>query len=145
MDLVAIGNKVVIYGGTATKVYNDIRIVDSLDYQWKMLKDDTETTDFKARFGHSCNNFERYLVIFGGVGPYNKKMKRRSGFSETIMFDIETGKYCKFDGGKTSLQAEISESKAKKTKLQESTKASGWFRATLTDIEKRENERNAMK
>ena len=141
MDMAAIGNKVVIYGGAATKVHNDIRIVDTLDYQWKMLKDDTETTDFKARFGHTCDAFERYLVIFGGVGPYNPKMKKRAGFAETIVFDIETNKYCKFDGGKTSLQAEISEMKAKKSKVAESTKmSSGWLWGALGEIERNEKE-----
>ena len=124
MDIITLGNKLVVYGGAATGVYNDVRIVDLHDYQWKVLKQDGESLDFKARFGHSCNGFERYVIIFGGCGPYQAKLKKRSCFQETIAFDIETGKYCKFDGSKASLQAEISEMKTKNMKALNATNES---------------------
>ena len=114
MDMVPIGNKFITYGGVAARVFNDIRAIDSLDFVWKVMKDDVETPQFQGRFGHSCNVFERYIIIFGGCGPYSMKLKRRACFSETIAFDIETGKYCKFDGGPASLQAEMSELRTSK-------------------------------
>jgi len=81
-----------------------------------VLKEDVELPDWKSRFAHSCNGFERYIFIFGGCGPYSAKLKSRAVFQETIAFDIETGKYCKFDGGRVSLQAEISDLKTQKLK-----------------------------
>ena len=114
MDIITVGNKLILYGGVAARVYNDVRSLDSLDYIWKVLKEDGELPDWKSRFGHSCNGFERYIFIFGGCGPYSAKLKSRTVFQETIAFDIETGKYCKFDGGRVSLQAEISDLKTQK-------------------------------
>lgn len=86
------------------------------------MKDDVELPDFPGRFGHSGCGFERYLVIFGGCGPYSKKLKKRNSYHDTVMYDIEANKYFKFDGGPASLQAELSElrtvaSRQKKGKL----------------------------
>ena len=114
MDIVPIGNKFITYGGVAARVFNDIRAIDSHDFVWKVLKEDVESPTFQGRFGHTCSVFERYVIIFGGCGPYSMKLKRRACFQETIAFDIETGKICKFDGGRSSLQAEMSELKTQK-------------------------------
>ena len=111
MDVIPIGSKFVTYGGAAANVFNDIRSVDSVDLVWKVLKEDFEAHDFAGRFGHTACGFERYLVIFGGCGPYSKKLKKRSNYQDMICYDIETGKYVKFDGGPASLQAEFSELK----------------------------------
>ena len=51
--------------------------------------------------------FERYLVIFGGCGPYQHKLKKRNCFQDVIVYDTQTGCYVKFDGGPASLAAEI--------------------------------------
>lgn len=77
MDIVSIGNKIVLYGGVATRVYNDLRSFDSLDHVWKVLKEDVEVHDFSGRFGHSISKFDRFVVIFGGCGPYSKTLKKR--------------------------------------------------------------------
>lgn len=116
MGIFAIGNKFITYGGAAANVFNDIRSLNSVDFEWKVLKENVEHHDFPGRFGHVGCGFERYMVIFGGCGPYSKKLKKRNSYNDTIMFDIETGKYVKFDGGKTSLQAEIYELKNQKKK-----------------------------
>ena len=116
MDVFPLGNKFITYGGTAANVFNDIRSLDSVDFVWKILKDNVELHDFPARFGHSGCGFERYLVIFGGCGPYSKKLKKRSSYQDTILYDIETGRYFKFDGGPASLQAEFSEMRSQKSR-----------------------------
>ena len=90
MDIFPIGQKFITYGGTAANVFNDIRSVDSVDFVWSVLKEDYELHDFQGRFGHTGAGFERYLVIFGGCGPYSKKLKKRQSFQEMIVFDIET-------------------------------------------------------
>ena len=101
---VALGNRFITYGGSASTILNDIRCLDSDDdYIWKILKPDVDLPDFPGRFGHSMCVFERYLVIFGGCGPYSNKLKKRSRFQDTICFDTETGKYCKFDGGQNDV------------------------------------------
>ena len=114
MSVVPIGNKFITYGGTAANVFNDIRSLDSVDFVWKSLRENVELPDFAARFGHTGCAFERYIVIFGGCGSYNSKLKTRSFYQDTIFYDIETKKYMKFDGGKIELQSEISELLAKR-------------------------------
>ena len=103
MDVFSVGQKFITYGGTSATVFNDIRSLDSVDFIWKVLKEDVELHDFPGRFGHSACGFERYMVIFGGCGPYSRKLKKRNSYQEIIVFDIETGKYVKFDGGPSSL------------------------------------------
>lgn len=115
MDVVSFGNKVVMYGGVAVRVFNDIRSLETIEYTWKVLKDDQELPDFYSRFGHSCNGFDRYIFIFGGCGPYSRQLKKRNCFNETIVFDIEQGKYCKIEGSKASLQSELYEHKYQKS------------------------------
>ena len=87
MDVVSIGNKFIIYGGTAANVYNDIRSLDSLSHEWKVLRTNQELHDFPGRFSHSMGIFERYLVIFGGCGPYQHKLKKRNCFQDVFMYD----------------------------------------------------------
>ena len=89
MDVSSIGNKFIVYGGTAVNVFNDIRSVDSTDFEWKILKENTESHAFPARFAHTAAQFDKYVVIFGGCGPYLRKLKRRNCFQDVIMFDIE--------------------------------------------------------
>ena len=48
------GSKFIVYGGTAANVFNDIRSVDSYDYEWKVIKDDTQSHAFPARFAHTA-------------------------------------------------------------------------------------------
>ena len=74
----SLGNKFLMYGGTGTSVYNDIRSLDCLNNEWKILRPNWELHDFPGRFGHSMDTFERYLVIFGGCGPYMHKLKKRN-------------------------------------------------------------------
>lgn len=114
MAVIPLGNRFITYGGTAATVFNDIRCLDSVDFQWKVFKEDVELPDFAGRFGHSGCAFERYLVIFGGCGPYQKKLKKRQTYQGTIVYDTETQKYCKFEGGRAAFQAELSELKSKK-------------------------------
>ena len=71
MNVVPFGNKFITYGGTAANVFNDIRSLDPDDFLWKIMKDNGDSPDFHGRFGHSGCAFERYLVIFGGCGPYD--------------------------------------------------------------------------
>jgi len=71
MTVIPIGNKFITYGGTAVNVFNDIRSLDSVDYIWKVIQENVELNDFNGRFGHSGGAFDRYIVIFGGCGPYN--------------------------------------------------------------------------
>ena len=78
MEACALGNKFVTYGGTGASVYNDIRRIDSDSHEWKILRPDLELHDFPGRFGHSMCIFERYLVIYGGCGPYLHKLKKRN-------------------------------------------------------------------
>ena len=84
----SLGNKFITYGGTAANVFNDIRSLDSVDFVWRVIREDVEAHDFKGRFGHTGLAFERYLVIFGGCGPHNNKMKKRNFYQETIFYDI---------------------------------------------------------
>ena len=107
MEVVSIGNKFLTYGGTAANVYNDIRSLDASSHEWKIVRQDLVLHDFPARFGHSMGIYERYLVIFGGCGPYQHKLKKRNCFQDVIMYDTQTGCYVKFDGGPASLAAEI--------------------------------------
>ena len=88
MDMFSLGNKFITYGGTAANVFNDIRSLDSVDFVWRVIREDVEAHDFKGRFGHTGLAFERYLVIFGGCGPHNNKMKKRNFYQETIFYDI---------------------------------------------------------
>ena len=38
MEVVFIGNKFIVYGGTAANVYNDIRSLDSGTREWKIIR-----------------------------------------------------------------------------------------------------------
>ena len=107
MEAVGIGNKFIVYGGTGSEVYNDIRSLDSVTNEWKILRPNLELHDFPGRFGHSMNIFERYLVVFGGCGPYQHKLKKRNCFQDVYMYDTQTTSYVKFDGGPASLAAEF--------------------------------------
>lgn len=109
MEVLPLGNRMITYGGTAATVFNDVRSLDSIDFIWKVLKDDGDLHDFAGRFGHSGAGFERYFVIFGGCGPYSKKLKKRNSYQDMIFYDTETGKYFKFEGSPSSLQAELSD------------------------------------
>lgn len=80
MGVYALGNKFITYGGTSANVFNDIRSLDSHDFEWKVLKQDVNLPDFVGRFGHLGCGYERYLVIFGGCGPYSKKLKKRNSY-----------------------------------------------------------------
>ena len=114
MAVVPMGNRFITYGGTAANTFNDIRSLDSIDFVWKILQEDVELNDFHGRFGHSGCAFDRYIVIFGGCGPYNSKLKTRKSYQDIIFYDVDVGKYVKFDGGKIELQSEISELLAKR-------------------------------
>ena len=46
MEVFSIGNKFITYGGTAANVFNDIRSLDSVDFVWKVLKEDSDLHDF---------------------------------------------------------------------------------------------------
>ena len=80
MGVVSMGGKFIVYGGTAANVYNDIRSLDDSTREWKIIRSDVQLHDFPARFAHSMGIFERYLVIFGGCGPYQHKLKKRNCF-----------------------------------------------------------------
>lgn len=77
MGVIPLGDRFVTYGGVAATVFNDVRVFDSIDFVWHAKKPDVELFDFPGRFGHSVCAFERYLVIFGGCGPYSSKSKKR--------------------------------------------------------------------
>ena len=103
MSVVPMGNRFITYGGTAVNVFNDIRSLDSVDFIWKVLKEDVDLHDFPKRFGHSGCPFERYIVLFGGCGPYDSRLKTRAFYQDLILYDVETERYVKFDGGKIEL------------------------------------------
>lgn len=46
MGVVAIGNKFFTHGGSSANVFNDIRSLDSHDFEWKVLKEDGDMPDF---------------------------------------------------------------------------------------------------
>ena len=53
MSVICLGNRFITYGGAAASVFNDIRVLDSIDYVWKVNREDVELPDFQDRFGHT--------------------------------------------------------------------------------------------
>ena len=103
------GSKFIVYGGTGAEVYNDIRSINSTTYEWTIMRPNLELHDFPGGFGHSMNVFERYLVVFGGSGSFQHKLKKRNIYQDVFMYDTQTGSYVKFDGGPASLASELEE------------------------------------
>ena len=61
-------NKMVMYGGLAGKMFNDVRVWNSETFFWDLgLKDEKRNT-LAQRFGYAIGSFANYLVIFGGYG-----------------------------------------------------------------------------
>jgi len=46
MEVLPLGNRFITYGGTAANVFNDVRSLDSIDFIWKILKENEELHDF---------------------------------------------------------------------------------------------------
>ena len=99
-------NKFYVYGGTSANVFCDIRCYDDIENIWKLVKQDSHASDFQARFGHCLGIFYNFLIIWGGCGPYLKKMKTRACYGEIVAFDLNTNQYVKLEGGPSQLQLE---------------------------------------
>lgn len=110
-----IGSRFIFFGGQATKLFNDVRslFVTPEQLEWGLERPDTKSQDFEARIGHSFHGFERYAIIFGGCGPYNKEIHRRHFFNDVIAFDTSTQTPMRFTGSLGSRFEEIDPAKTK--------------------------------
>jgi hypothetical protein len=57
----------------------------------------TSRFDPDGRFGHSLTKNGNYLVLHGGGGPYNTRMKSRFTYSDVRLYDLETRKWVEQD------------------------------------------------
>ena len=71
-------NKFYVNEGTWAKVFCDIRCYDDIDNIWKLVKQDSNASDFQARFGHCLGIFYNFLITWDGCGPYLKKDEDQS-------------------------------------------------------------------
>ena len=47
----------------------------------------------QARYGHTLNVYRNFLVLFGGSGTFNMKIKKRETFGELLIYDIEKDRW----------------------------------------------------
>jgi hypothetical protein len=92
--------KLYTFGGASANVFSDIRSFDVDENVWRCLQPDYQNNaEFPGRFGHSLGLFNNFLVVWGGCGPYLKKMKKRACYGEVIAYDLTTNNFTKFEGG----------------------------------------------
>lgn len=58
--------------------------------EWSLARADVTDDDFVSRIGHSLDNIGRFLVTFGGHGPFVKEMKGRLAYRDIGVFDTHT-------------------------------------------------------
>ena len=69
--MVAINTNYYLFGGLSQHTYNDLKVLEPEDNEWSAIhKDDPELHYVQGRYGHSMCVFNRFLVIFGGIGAY---------------------------------------------------------------------------
>ncbi len=52
-----------------------------------------ENVPISGRLGHSANLWKHYIVIFGGEGEYNLRLKRRDCYNDIFMFNLENNSW----------------------------------------------------
>jgi hypothetical protein len=60
-----------MYGGQSTGVFNDFKSFDPDSLEWKILQLDGYRHDLQGRFAHCMGGFDRFVITFGGQGPFN--------------------------------------------------------------------------
>jgi len=86
-----IENDMYVFGGFSREVFNDLRILDLNNHQWRVV--DYESSEAKnsapsPRYCHSMVSYaNRFLVVFGGAGNFVKEMNVRPCKNDLFVFD----------------------------------------------------------
>ncbi|CAI2382697.1 unnamed protein product [Moneuplotes crassus] len=86
--------KLYVYGGFGTYVYNEIRCFDLRKKCWNTItpKNDIYDVPFE-RFGHSMIKYKEYFLVFGGAGKFNKRANMRVSYKDLNCYDISKEKW----------------------------------------------------
>eukprot|EP00347_Sterkiella_histriomuscorum_P017664 403348471 len=97
-------NKILVFGGIGTDLYNDMRIYTNHDNKWKLVQYKNSDKHYvpQPRFGHTLDQYKNMLVLYGGAGHYINSLKCRYTFSDLRMFDQETNKWIEMDFSRES-------------------------------------------
>jgi len=71
------GNKFAHYGGSSTSCFNDLRLLDTDNMEWRIVLVDSVRNDLMGRCAHVSGSFKHYMVSFAGQGTYEHKIKKR--------------------------------------------------------------------
>ena len=97
--------KFAMYGGSSSTVFNDLRTLDSLTMEWRIILNDKVRHNLQGRYGHVVGAYDRFLVAFGGTGAYIQKIKVRSTKNDVAVFDLEQDDYTKFEADQSAYEA----------------------------------------
>eukprot|EP00347_Sterkiella_histriomuscorum_P009141 403342363 len=97
-------NKILVFGGIGTDLYNDMRIYTNHDNKWKLVQYQNSDKHYvpQSRFGHTLDQYKNMIVLYGGAGHYINSLKCRYTFSDLRMFDLETNKWIEMDFSRES-------------------------------------------
>lgn len=89
--------ELVMFGGQSQVCSSDLRFFDLHKKEWKTDKREASIFDPDGRFGHSLNKHNNHLVLYGGGGSYNKRMKARFTYSDVRLYDLSTNQWLEQD------------------------------------------------
>ena len=86
--LTAVSGEIYLFGGQCAERLNDIKKLDFRSWHWKGLEPTShqESTP-EPRHGHSAVAFRNYLVVYGGVGAFNRSLHIRECFPLVYIFN----------------------------------------------------------
>jgi hypothetical protein len=83
-----VGMKSYVFGGQGSERKNDVKVLDTVSMHW--LPMETTGNIPEERFGHSAVAYKHSILVFGGAGDYDTKLRIRTLFARIFM--LHTGK-----------------------------------------------------
>ncbi|KRX08367.1 Galactose oxidase/kelch, beta-propeller [Pseudocohnilembus persalinus] len=90
-------DKLYLYGGFSEKLKDDLFEYDIKKNSWRQVKFDLKqlSIPIESRMGHTANLYGNQLIIFGGEGQYNERIKSRNNFNDILLLDLENFSWSK--------------------------------------------------
>lgn len=73
-----VGRNIFVFGGQCSDRKNDVKIFNTTTMRWQSLNATGHIPD--ERFGHSANIYKDRILVFGGAGDFNMKLRIRAVF-----------------------------------------------------------------
>jgi hypothetical protein len=84
-----IGRRVYVFGGQCSDRKNDVKVLDTSAMRWFSLETKGDLPE--ERYGHSAAAYRSSILVFGGAGAYNPKLKIRTVFARISV--LNTGQF----------------------------------------------------